>query len=72
MRLRSGAGSFPFVFGDAAPHLAEVAQIAGKSEAAIIDDLENANVRVLALGFAPGNPISDYCRRNGICRAHRP
>ena len=19
----------------------------------------------------PGNPISDYCRRNGICRAHR-
>ena len=42
--------------GDAAPHLAEVAQIAGKSEAAIIHDLENADVRVLALGFAPGQP----------------
>ena len=42
--------------GDAAPHLAEVAQIAGKSEAAIVHDLENANVRVLALGFAPGQP----------------
>ncbi|NCV12236.1 MAG: carboxyltransferase domain-containing protein [Rhodobacteraceae bacterium] len=42
--------------GDAAPHLAEVAQIASKSEAAIIYDLENADVRVLALGFAPGQP----------------
>jgi len=42
--------------GDAAPHLVEVAQIASKSEAAIIYDLENADVRVLALGFAPGQP----------------
>ncbi|MGB1443778.1 MAG: carboxyltransferase domain-containing protein, partial [Paracoccaceae bacterium] len=41
---------------DAAPHLAEVAQIAGKCEAAIIHDLENADLRVLALGFAPGQP----------------
>ena len=43
--------------GDAALHLAEVAQIAGKSEAAIIHDLENADVRVLALGFAPASRI---------------
>jgi KipI family sensor histidine kinase inhibitor len=42
--------------GDAAPHLAEVAQIVGKSEAAIIHDLGNTDLRVLALGFAPGQP----------------
>jgi len=40
----------------AAPQLTEVAQIAGKSKESIISDLENTDLRVLALGFAPGQP----------------
>ncbi|MEM9798170.1 MAG: carboxyltransferase domain-containing protein [Pseudomonadota bacterium] len=38
------------------PQLAEVAEMAGLSEAAAIDVLSNTQVRVLALGFVPGMP----------------
>ncbi|MEM6389376.1 MAG: allophanate hydrolase subunit 1 [Pseudomonadota bacterium] len=38
------------------PDLAEVAAQAGLSETAAIDELSTARVRVLALGFAPGQP----------------
>ena len=41
--------------GDAAPHLAEVAQIAGKSEAAIFMIWKTGCARS-GLGFAPGQP----------------
>lgn len=42
--------------GVAAPHLQEVAAIAQKSTANIISDLETNDLRVLAIGFAPGQP----------------
>lgn len=47
----------PCVYGtDLAPQLAEAADAAGLSEAAAIDYLGQARVRVLAIGFAPGQP----------------
>lgn len=41
---------------DLAPQLAEAADAAGMSEAQAIDQLGSARVRVLAIGFAPGQP----------------
>lgn len=47
----------PTVYGtDLAPQLAEAADAAGMSEAAAIDSLGSARVRVLTIGFAPGQP----------------
>lgn len=47
----------PCVYGtDLAPQLGEAADAAGLSEAAAIDYLGQARVRVLAIGFAPGQP----------------
>jgi len=47
----------PCVYGtDLAPQLAEAADAAGMSEAQAIDCLGAARVRVLAIGFAPGQP----------------
>ena len=39
-----------------APQLAEVAQAAGASEAALIEELAATRLRVLTIGFAPGQP----------------
>lgn len=47
----------PCVYGtDLAPQLAEAADAAGLSEAEAIERLGAARVRVLAIGFAPGQP----------------
>ncbi|MEX0304923.1 MAG: allophanate hydrolase subunit 1 [Leisingera sp.] len=47
----------PTVYGtDLAPQLAEAADAAGMSEAQAIDSLGTARVRVLTIGFAPGQP----------------
>lgn len=47
----------PTVYGtDLAPQLAEAADAAGMSETQAIDSLGSARVRVLAIGFAPGQP----------------
>lgn len=47
----------PCVYGtDLAPQLGEAADAAGLSEAAAIEQLGVARVRVLAIGFAPGQP----------------
>lgn len=47
----------PTVYGtDLAPQLAEAADAAGLSEAQAIDSLGAARVRVLTIGFAPGQP----------------
>ncbi|KIC38232.1 5-oxoprolinase subunit B family protein [Leisingera sp. ANG-M7] len=47
----------PTVYGtDLAPQLAEAADAAGMSEAQAIDSLGAARVRVLTIGFAPGQP----------------
>ncbi|AUR04857.1 allophanate hydrolase, subunit 1 [Phaeobacter inhibens] len=47
----------PTVYGtELAPQLAEAADLAGLSEAAAIDELGAARVRVLTIGFAPGQP----------------
>ncbi|MQQ10532.1 carboxyltransferase domain-containing protein [Epibacterium sp. SM1979] len=47
----------PTVYGgDLAPQLAEAADLAGMSEQAAIDALGAARVRVLTIGFAPGQP----------------
>lgn len=47
----------PTVFGtDLAPQLPEVARLAGLSEAETIQRLSSARVRVLTVGFAPGQP----------------
>ncbi|MQY44377.1 carboxyltransferase domain-containing protein [Epibacterium sp. SM1969] len=47
----------PTVYGtDLAPQLAEVADLAGLSEAAAIEELSQTRVRVLTIGFAPGQP----------------
>lgn len=47
----------PTVYGtDLAPQLAEAAELAGLTEAAAIDALGAARVRVLTIGFAPGQP----------------
>jgi KipI family sensor histidine kinase inhibitor len=47
----------PTVYGtDLAPQLAEAADAAGMSEAQAIDSLSAARVRVLTIGFAPGQP----------------
>lgn len=47
----------PTVFGtDLAPQLAEAADAAGLSEAEAIESLGSARVRVLTIGFAPGQP----------------
>lgn len=47
----------PTVYGtDLAPQLAEAADAAGMSEAQAIDSLGSARVRVLTIGFAPGQP----------------
>lgn len=47
----------PTVFGtELAPQLAEAADAAGMTEAQAIDSLGSARVRVLTIGFAPGQP----------------
>lgn len=47
----------PTVFGtDLAPQLAEAADAAGMTETQAIDSLGSARVRVLTIGFAPGQP----------------
>ncbi|MFV1602123.1 MULTISPECIES: 5-oxoprolinase subunit B family protein [unclassified Phaeobacter] len=47
----------PTVYGtELAPQLAEAADLAGLSEQAAIDELGAARVRVLTIGFAPGQP----------------
>lgn len=47
----------PTVFGtDLAPQLAEAADAAGLTEAQAIESLGSARVRVLTIGFAPGQP----------------
>lgn len=47
----------PTVYGtDLAPQLAEAADLAGLSEAAAVEALGQARVRVLTIGFAPGQP----------------
>ncbi len=47
----------PTVFGtDLAPQLAEAADASGMSETQAIDSLGSARVRVLTIGFAPGQP----------------
>lgn len=47
----------PVAFGgEAGPQLAEAAAMAGQSEAAALHDLTSTELRVLAIGFAPGQP----------------
>jgi allophanate hydrolase subunit 1 len=47
----------PCVYGtDLAPQLGEAADAAGMSEAQAIDQLSTTRVRVLTIGFAPGQP----------------
>ncbi|APX12924.1 5-oxoprolinase subunit B family protein [Tateyamaria omphalii] len=49
--------TIPAVFGgDRAPQLAEAAEAAGIGEADALRDLTTARLRVLTLGFAPGQP----------------
>ncbi len=49
--------TIPAVFGgDRAPQLAEAADAAGRTEAEAEADLTSARLRVLTLGFAPGQP----------------
>lgn len=49
--------SVPACFGGASgPHLAELSQITGRSETALITELCATELQVLALGFAPGQP----------------
>ncbi|MBU2980527.1 allophanate hydrolase subunit 1 [Lentibacter algarum] len=42
--------------GDAGPQLREAAELAGVSQEAAVRELSQSRVRVLALGFAPGQP----------------
>lgn len=44
------------VTGPAAPDLAEVSSLTGMSEQALIEDVLTTSLRVLAIGFAPGQP----------------
>jgi KipI family sensor histidine kinase inhibitor len=47
----------PVAFGgDAGPQLAEAAALAGVSETQALKDLTQTDLRVLAIGFAPGQP----------------
>lgn len=47
----------PTVYGGGlAPQLAEAADLAGLSETGAVESLSNARVRVLTIGFAPGQP----------------
>jgi inhibitor of KinA len=47
----------PTLFGtDRAPQLAEAAELAGRSIAQAITDLSTTTMRVLTIGFAPGQP----------------
>jgi KipI family sensor histidine kinase inhibitor len=47
----------PAAFGGAhGPQLAELADLAGASEEALIDELAATRLRVLTIGFAPGQP----------------
>lgn len=49
--------TIPAAFGgDHGPQLAEIAQTLGKSEEATIRELCEVDLRVLAIGFAPGQP----------------
>ena len=49
--------TIPVAFGgDLGPQLSEFASLAGLSEAAAIDEATRADLRVLAIGFAPGLP----------------
>lgn len=49
--------TIPAVFGGArAPQLAEAAEAAGLSEQAAVQELTQTRLRVLTLGFAPGQP----------------
>ncbi len=53
--------SIPAVFGGVyGPQLAEVAGLAGVSEAQAIEDVSETRLRVLALGFAPGQPYLGF------------
>lgn len=42
--------------GEAGPQLREAAELIGMSEAAAVEELSQTRVRVLAIGFAPGQP----------------
>lgn len=49
--------TIPAAFGgENGPQLAEVAQAVGKSEAAALEEVCTADLRVLAIGYAPGQP----------------
>ncbi|MBY6006666.1 allophanate hydrolase subunit 1 [Salipiger bermudensis] len=49
--------TIPVSFGDAdGPQLAQAARAAGLSEAAAVDEICAADLRVLTIGFAPGQP----------------
>ncbi|WP_299550857.1 carboxyltransferase domain-containing protein [uncultured Tateyamaria sp.] len=49
--------TIPAVFGgDRAPQFAEAAEAAGRTEADALRDLTSTRLRVLTLGFAPGQP----------------
>lgn len=51
--------------GENGPQLAEFARLAGRSEAQLVEDLTGADLNVLAIGFAPGQPylglLPDAC-----------
>ncbi|NNF24080.1 MAG: carboxyltransferase domain-containing protein [Rhodobacteraceae bacterium] len=42
--------------GESGPQISEVAELTGRSEAQIAEDIQNTDLRVLAIGFAPGQP----------------
>ncbi|WP_157994744.1 5-oxoprolinase subunit B family protein [Paracoccus tegillarcae] len=49
--------TIPAAFGgDHGPQLGEVARTVGQSEEAAIDEICSADLRILAIGFAPGQP----------------
>lgn len=51
----------PVAFGgDHGPHLSQIAGEIGLSETAAVDDITAADLRVLALGFAPGQPYLGF------------
>ncbi len=55
----------PTVYGtDLAPQLEEAAELAGLDPAAAIKELEQARVRVLTIGFAPGQPYMGELPKN--------
>lgn len=51
----------PVAFGgDFGPQLSEFAEVSGLSEAQILKDAQETELRVLAIGFAPGQPYLGY------------